>query len=53
MAKIDHKLEYSENLSKEVIVRILNLRDKGEKAVNSGKIEESERILNQALALFK
>ena len=53
MAKIDQKLEYSSNLSKELIVKILNLRSQGEVALNKGNIEESEIILNKALALFK
>tara|TARA_B100001057_G_scaffold327817_1_gene328128 strand:- start:130 stop:366 length:237 start_codon:yes stop_codon:yes gene_type:complete len=53
MAKIDQKLEYSKNLSKEMITQILNLRNQGESALSNGKIEESEIIFNKALALFK
>mgnify|MGYP005759698139 FL=1 len=53
MAKIDQKLEYSKNLSKEMITQILNLRNQGEYALSNGKIEESEIIFNKALALFK
>ena len=53
MAKIDQKLEYSKNLSKEMITKILNLRNQGEFALSNGKIEESELIFNKALALFK
>lgn len=53
MAKIDQKLEYSSNLSKELIVKIMNLRSQGEVALNKGNVEESELIFNRALALFK
>ena len=53
MAKIDQKLEYSSNLSKELIIKIMSLRSQGEVALNNGNVEESEMIFNKALALFK
>ena len=52
MAKIESQLETSENLSKAQIVKILKLKNKALIALNSGKVEESEVILDKALALF-
>ncbi len=53
MAKIESQLETSENLSKAQIVEILKLKNEALIALNSGKVEESEVILDKALALFK
>ncbi|MAI84958.1 MAG: hypothetical protein CMM91_08520 [Rickettsiales bacterium] len=52
MAKIESQLETSENLSKAQVVKILKLKNEALIALNSGKVEESEVILDKALALF-
>ena len=53
MAKIDQKLESSSNLSKNLMIKILNLRSQGELELNKGNVEKSEIIFDKALALFK
>ena len=53
MAQIDKQLEFNKNLDKAIIVKVLNLRNKGELELNSGNVEKSEEILNEALALLR
>ena len=54
MAEIDKKLQKpNKNMSIEQISKISKLRFEGEKFLKSGDIQESEKILNNALALFK
>ena len=55
IVKIDEKLQSSDSskLTSETFSKISDLRSKGEKALKLGNIEESEKILNKALALFK
>tara|TARA_Y100001960_G_C14360600_1_gene674155 strand:- start:206 stop:451 length:246 start_codon:yes stop_codon:yes gene_type:complete len=54
MAEIDKNLQSTDiNLTSEKYSKILDLRFKGEEALKLGNLEESERILNKALALFK
>ncbi len=54
MAEIDQKL-YSPKteLSTDEFKKIVNLRQLGQVALENGNIEESEKILNKALALIK
>ena len=53
MVEIDNKLKSATiELSAEKMSRINELRLKGEEVLKSGDIEESEKILNNALALF-
>ena len=52
MTAIDKKLEIFTDLPKETIVKIVNLRNEGEKILQNGNGEEAEKILNTALALF-
>ena len=54
MAEIDKKLQKpNKDMSTEKILRISKLRFEGEKILKSGDLKESEKILNDALALFK
>lgn len=52
MAQIDKKLEFNKNLDKAVIVKVINLRNKGELELQNGNVQRSEEILNEALALL-
>jgi len=53
MVEIDNKLKSATiELSAEKMSRINELRLKGEEVLKSGDIAESEKILNNALALF-
>ncbi len=53
MAQIDKQLEYNKSLEKAVIVKVINLRNKGEFELKNGNVEKSEEILNEALALLR
>ena len=54
MAELESKLEIQSNkLSKDDIVKVLNLKSKGKQALESGNLKESEDFLNNALAYFK
>ena len=53
MAQIDKQLEFNKDLDKATIVKVLNLRNKGELELKSGNVEKSEEILNEALALLR
>ena len=53
MAQIDKQLEFNKNLDKAIIVKVLNLRNKGELELKSGNVQKSEEILNEALALLR
>ena len=53
MTKIDEKLENTSNISKEKLVKVIELRKKGEDALRLGNVDKSEEILNSALALLK
>ena len=53
MAQIDQQLEFNKNLDKAIIVKVINLRNKGELELKSGNVQKSEEILNEALALLK
>ena len=54
MAKIDSQLFSTKNqIDTDTFKKISNLRDKGELALQNGEIDKSEKILNEALALFK
>ena len=54
MAELDEKL-YSPKyeITTEKFSEIVNLRKKGEEALERGEIKKSEEILNKALALIK
>ena len=54
MAKIDSQLFSTKNqIDNDTFKKISNLRNKGELALQNGEIDKSEKILNEALALFK
>ena len=54
MAKIDSQLFSSKNqIDTDTFKKISTLRNKGELALQNGEIDKSEKILNEALALFK
>lgn len=54
MAKIDSQLFSTKNqIDTDTFKKISNLRNKGELALQNGDIDKSEKILNEALALFK
>ena len=54
MAKIDSQLFSTKNqIDTDTFKKISNLRVKGELALQNGEIDKSEKILNEALALFK
>ena len=54
MAKIDSQLFSTKNqIDTDTFKKISNLRNKGELALQNGEIDKSEKILNEALALFK
>ena len=54
MAKIDSQLFSSKNqIDTNTFKKISSLRSQGETALQNGEIEKSEKILNEALALFK
>ncbi len=54
MAKIDSQLFSSKNqIDTDTFKKISTLRNKGELALQNGDIDKSEKILNEALALFK
>lgn len=54
MAELESKLEIqSQNLSKDDIIKVLNLKLKGKQALESGNLKRSEDLLNNALAYFK
>ena len=54
MAKIDSQLFSSKNqIDTNTFKKISTLRNQGEMALQNGEIEKSEKILNEALALFK
>ena len=54
MAKIDSQLFSTKNqIDTDTFKKISTLRNKGELALQNGDIDRSEKILNEALALFK
>lgn len=54
MADLDDKIKSSSQLlSKTDLTVVSELRNKGKDLLMDGNLNESERILNQALALFK
>ena len=54
MAKIDSQLFSTKNqIDTNTFKKISTLRSQGELALQNGDIEKSEKILNEALALFK
>ena len=54
MADLDDKIKSSSQaLSKNDMIAVSELRKKGKNLLMSGNLNESEQILNQALALFK
>ena len=54
MADLDDKIKSSsQTLSKSDMTAVSELRNKGKNLLMSGNLNESEQILNQALALFK
>ena len=54
MADLDDKIKSSsQSLSKTDLTVVSELRNKGKDLLMDGNLNESERILNQALALFK
>ena len=54
MAKIDSQLFSSKNqIDTDTFKKISTLRNEGELALQNGEIDKSEKILNEALALFK
>ena len=54
MAKIDSQLFSTKNqIDTNTFKKISTLRNQGELALQSGDVEKSEKILNEALALFK
>ena len=54
MAKIDSQLFSTKNqIYTDTFKKISTLRNKGELALQNGEIDKSEKILNEALALFK
>ena len=54
MAKIDSQLFSTKNqIDTDTFKKISSLRNKGELALQNGDVDKSEKILNEALALFK
>jgi len=54
MAKIDSQLFSSKNqIDTNTFKKISTLRNQGELALQNGDVQKSEKILNEALALFK
>ncbi len=54
MAEIDKKLySIKPDMNSESYEKVISLRKLGEEALNAGNIDESEKILNKALALIK
>ena len=54
MAKIDSQLFSTKNqIDTSTFKNISTLRSQGELALQNGDIEKAEKILNEALALFK
>ena len=54
MAKIDSQLFSSKNqIDVDTFKKISALRNQGETALQNGEIDKSEKILNEALALFR
>ena len=52
MASIDEKIENT-SISKDKLVKIIQLRQKGESELKLGNVQKSEETLNKALALLK